>query len=84
MNALSPELEDEIVALIREVTGYDGAIAPDAALLERRIVKSLELLSLVSEVEDRFGISVGVTDVTEGAFGSVARIAALIRAQSAG
>ena len=48
-------------------------------MVDDSIVNSFELISIISELEDEFGIEIDAEDVTEENFGNKDRIIALIR-----
>lgn len=56
-------------------------LADDASLLESGILDSLSLLQLVVFLEERFGITVGDTDLLPENFASVQTICAYLRAR---
>jgi acyl carrier protein len=55
-------------------------LANDTSLLDSGILDSLNLLRLVVFIEDRFGITMGDTDLLPENFGSVNTICAFLRA----
>ena len=62
----------------------DAALLPlsdDASLLDSGILDSLSLLQLVVFLEERFGITVGDTDLLPQNFASVQAICAYLRAR---
>ena len=62
----------------------DAALLPlsdDASLLDSGILDSLSLLQLVVFLEERFGITVGDTDLLPRNFASVQTICAYLRAR---
>jgi acyl carrier protein len=65
----------------------DPALLPlsdDTSLLDSGILDSLSLLQLVVFLEERFGITVGDTDLLPQNFASVRTICAYLRARKAG
>jgi acyl carrier protein len=59
-------------------------LADDTSLLETGILDSLSLLRLVVFLEERFGISMGDTDLLPENFASVNAICAYVRAREPG
>jgi acyl carrier protein len=59
-------------------------LADDTSLLETGILDSLGLLRLVVFLEERFGISMGDTDLLPENFASVNAICAYVRAREPG
>jgi len=59
-------------------------LANDASLLESGILDSLSLLRLVIFLEERFGITMGDTDLLPENFASVNAICAYLRAREPG
>lgn len=59
-------------------------LADDTSLLDSGILDSLSLLRLVVFVEERFGITVGETDLLPENFASVNTICAYLRAREPG
>ncbi len=53
-------------------------VSVDASLLQQGIIDSLGLLSLVSFVEERFGVVVSDADVVDTNFGSIAALTAYV------
>lgn len=65
----------------------DAALLPlsdDTSLLDSGILDSLSLLQLVVFLEERFGITVGDTDLLPQNFASVQTICAYLRARDPG
>lgn len=70
----------------REIV-QDPALLPlsnDTSLLEEGILDSLSLLRLVVYLEERFGITVGETDLLPENFASVSSICGYLRAHQPG
>ena len=80
--AASTDKIREVVEAVREVTGHRGPLDTHANLLQTRVVKSVELLVLVGDIEERFDVSITPRDVTEGALSTIERIADLVAARS--
>ena len=59
-------------------------LADDASLLDGGILDSLSLLRLVVFLEERFGITIGDTDLLPENFASVNAICAYLRAREPG
>ena len=61
--------------------GRDDSILPDESLFDRGSMDSLGIMSLVSELESRFKISVPEEDLLPDNFDSIASIASYVNAK---
>jgi acyl carrier protein len=64
-------------------TKPDARLADDERLLERGIVDSMGVMELVTFLQDRFGIAVDESEITEEHFGSLAAIATYVERKRA-
>lgn len=68
---------DTIIDILEELKpGVD--YATETGLVHKRILDSLTIIALVSELEDEFGISIPAVEIVADNFDSAARIDALI------
>lgn len=76
-----PDLESEVLRLIREDLLRDRAVAPldpETPLIAGRLLDSLRLLRLVSLLEARYGVRIPDEQVLPEHFATVRAIAALL------
>lgn len=70
-------MEEKILAILievnEEVENYDGD-----GLLEDGIITSLDIVDIVTELEDEFGISISAKNITKENFASVDSICRLV------
>ena len=82
-DAYSTNLAAQIRTLVSEVVGptvLEG-IDDDAPLFERMVLDSLHLVAIVSELEQRFGITISPEDLVPDNFGSLSRMAHFVEAR---
>jgi acyl carrier protein len=74
-------LEARVCALVVDVLGLDGGPGPEATsnLFDEFGLESAGLLSLVTAIEDEFGIELEDDDISRETFTSVRSIAARVR-----
>jgi acyl carrier protein len=77
-----PDIILTLEQFVRDVSGYAGAIDPDADLVARRIIKSVMLLEIISLVEEEFGLEVTAQDVYAGHFVSIHSMARFIQSHA--
>jgi len=75
---VSPALRSEIRHLISELSASSTPFADGEDLFSRGVLRSLNLMELVDQLEDRFQIRVGHRDFVAGRLSSVDAIAALV------
>ncbi|MDA3863401.1 MAG: phosphopantetheine-binding protein [Deltaproteobacteria bacterium] len=68
---MNSELMEEIEDIIRDVSGYEDDLEPEWDLIENRIIKSVMLLEIISEIEDEYDLDVTPQDVYDGHFASL-------------
>ena len=68
---MDSELMEEIEDIIRDVSGYEDDFEPEWDLVENRIIKSVMLLEIISEIEDEYDLDVTPQDVYDGHFASL-------------
>ena len=70
-------MKEKILGIITELR--DGAAVDESkALIDDEVLDSLELMELITELEDAFGITIGMEEIVPAHFNSVDAIAALI------
>jgi acyl carrier protein len=75
---VSEEIQEAILAYVREELLEEKVdLEPEAPLLEGTL-DSFGLMSLVSFLEDRFDVAVDVDEVTRGNFASVSAVTAFV------
>lgn len=57
----------------------ESNITHDSALIDDKILTSLDLVTLVTDLNDAYGIEVGAEDITPDNFNSIDAIASLVR-----
>lgn len=77
-----PDVISTIEQFVRDVSGYMGAIDPNADLVARRIIKSVMLLEIISLVEEEFNIEVTAQDIYAGHFVSIHSMAQFLQSRS--
>jgi acyl carrier protein len=75
---LSPALRTEIRHLISELAASSAPFGDGEDLFSRGVLRSLNLMELVDQLEDRFAIRVGHRDFVAGRLSTVEAIAALV------
>jgi acyl carrier protein len=73
--------EDRVTDLIADNLRWGGTrseLAPDFPLIENHVIDSLGMLTLVSALEDEFGIDVEDEDLVPDNFGTIGQIAAFV------
>jgi len=81
----NPGLRQELRAYIEENFLYlhpDLEFGDDDSLLARGVIDSLGFVELVEEVQARYGIAVGDTEITEENFGSIEGMARYVEARA--
>lgn len=76
--------EDIIIGFIRDRFLYgreDAELTGETALLEERLIDSIQLMQLVQFLQERFGIMIEVTDLVPENFASVRVMTALVDKQ---
>lgn len=75
---MSPALRSEIRHLISALSATTAPFEDSEDLFSRGVLRSMNLMELVVELEDRFHIQVGHRDFAAGRLSSVEAIAALV------
>lgn len=71
------EILDGITAVARQHLRYEGPVAPDTRIVDAMQLDSVRLVTLLVEVEDRFGITIEEGDEAE--ILTIADLVAVIR-----
>lgn len=73
----------EVRALVIEVVGPAAleGIDDDAPLFERMVLDSLHLVAIVSELEQRFAITISPEDLVPDNFGSLGQMARFVESR---
>jgi len=74
-------LTGKIIDLIREMHPYEQ-IAEDTELVESGVLNSLSIVSLITQLEDEFGVEIADDAITAKNFSSVREIVLLIEGSS--
>jgi acyl carrier protein len=76
-NDYSTSLAAEVRALVAGIAGPTAleGIDDSAPLFERMVLDSLHLVAIVSELEQRFGITIAPEDLVPDNFGSLGQMA---------
>ena len=82
MNTIATEIKDFIVSNFLFGQGGDG-LADDKSFLESGVIDSTGLLELVSFVEERYGISVGDSELVPENLDSLKNISAFVARKQA-
>jgi acyl carrier protein len=78
--------EDRVRDLIADNLRWGGSrsqLAPDFLLIDNHVIDSLGMLTLVSALEDEFGIDVDDDDLVPDNFATIGQIAAFVDSKSA-
>ena len=78
--------EDRIKELIASNLQWSGSWADvdeDYPLLERQVIDSLGMITLISLLEDEFDVDIDDGDVVPGNFGTIKDIAGLVESKRA-
>lgn len=75
---MSPDSTRRRVARAYEEVTRAPAPAPEADLIAGRLLDSLSLIELITELEHEFGVELPLETVECGAFNSIGRIAAQV------
>jgi len=74
-------LTGKIIDLIREMHPYEQ-ITEDTELVESGVLNSLSIVSLITQLEDEFGVEIADDAITAKNFSSVREIVLLIEGSS--
>lgn len=77
-----PDVISQLEQILRDVSGAAGALDPEADLVGRRIIKSVMLLEIISQIEETWDLEVTAQDVYAGHFVSLRSMAAFIEARA--
>lgn len=79
----STSLAAEVRALVTEVVGPTAleGIDDDTPLFEHMVLDSLHLVAIVSELEQRFNITIAPQDLLPDNFGSLSQMAHFVEAR---
>lgn len=68
---------EEILAMLKDVkSGVD--FEKETALVDDGILDSLDIITIISEISDRFGVDIDAGDITPENFNSASAIAELV------
>ncbi len=70
-------MKEQIIDIIKKVTGYDE-LSEDIDLLEEDIIDSLAFIELITELEDAFNIEIQPTQVPGDTWRSIDGIVKLV------
>jgi acyl carrier protein len=62
-------------------TGSPDELTDDVSLIERQVIDSLDLLTLISAIEDEFEVEIPDEDLVPDNFSSIGKIAAYVESQ---
>jgi acyl carrier protein len=72
------EYLDRISEIIVDISGYEDEIKSEWDLVKKRIIKSVMLLEIISEIEEDYDIDVTPQDVYDGHFISINSMASYV------
>ena len=70
-------MRDQIIEILKSIKEFDN-IENEKGLIDNEILNSLELMELINELEDNFGITVGMEDIKAENFNDVDAISRLV------
>ena len=70
-------MKDQILAIIRNIAS-DNTISENDHLVFERILSSLEIIELISELENNFGIKISFEEILPDNFDTVDAIAKMV------
>jgi len=76
-----PDVISQLEQIVRDVSGTEAALDPDVDLVGRRLIKSVMLLEIISQIEELYDLEVTAQDVYAGHFVSLNAMAAFIRSR---
>lgn len=68
---------DELLALLKDVN-ENVDFTKETGIIDNEIIDSIDLTGLIADIEDTFGIDIGMNDITPENFNSVDAMWALI------
>jgi acyl carrier protein len=71
----------ELVIRHTQWTGSPDELTDDVSLIERQVIDSLDLLTLISAIEEEFDVEVPDEDLVPDHFSSIGKIAAYVDAR---
>lgn len=71
-------MENEILAILNEDAGSDIDWASENAIMDDGLIDSLDLVTIVSDLDEKYDIEITVDDMTPENFNSVAAIEKMV------
>jgi lipid II:glycine glycyltransferase (peptidoglycan interpeptide bridge formation enzyme)/acyl carrier protein len=68
---LSAALTEFVVSFVQKLHGDEMTLDDDTPLIEENIIDSLSLVTMVQTLQERFGVDIGVQDITLENFNSI-------------
>ena len=78
------QIRDTVRSFIDDELAQDDDVADDTPLIEREIMDSTGILTVIGFLEDEFDIFIDADDVSVDHFRTVSAIAQLVRAKQSG
>jgi acyl carrier protein len=77
-----PDVISQLEQIVRDVSGVASDLDPEADLVGRRLIKSVMLLEIISQIEEVWEIEVTAQDVYAGHFVSMRAMADFIQSRA--
>jgi acyl carrier protein len=74
-----PDVISQLEQIVRDVSGAASELDPEADLVGRRIIKSVMLLEIISQIEETWELEVTAQDVYAGHFVSLRSMAEFLK-----
>jgi acyl carrier protein len=71
-------MENEIIAILNENAGSDVDWASKKTIMDDGLIDSLDLVAIVSDLDEKYDIEITVDDITPENFNSVDAIAEMV------
>lgn len=71
-------MEKEILAILNEDAGSDIDWASEKAIMDDELIDSLDLVAIVSDLNEKYDIQITIDDMTPENFNSIAAMAKMI------
>lgn len=71
-------MEEQIISILNEDAGSDIDWQKEKAIIDDELIDSLDLVAIVSDLNEAFDVTIGVEEMVPANFNSVAAIAAMI------
>lgn len=71
-------MENQIIAILNENAGSDVDWASQEKIMDDEMIDSLDLVAIISDLDEKYDIEITVDDITPENFNSVAAIAEMV------